>query len=103
MTGHSPSRHSMTLGPFLTLLVLTAFRRRHVGRERLAAAQTAPVDIPSDWAEQTEDSSRRRSQAATLGPFFTLILTLHLRDGGAWQPSGSCRQSTPFVRLHPSA
>ncbi len=103
MTGRSPSSHSTTLGPFLTLLVLTALRRRHVGRERLAAVQTAPVDIPNDWPGQTEGSSSSRSQAVTLGPFFTLILTLHLRDGGAWQLSGSCHQSAPFVRIHPSA
>lgn len=103
MAARSTFSQSTTLGPFLTLLVRTALRRGRVDRERPANEPTAPVVIPGHRTELTEESSNTRTQV-TLGPFLTLILTLHrraLNNGGAWRRSCACWPSGPFVRTYP--
>lgn len=106
MTTHSTSRYATTMGPFLTLLVLTALRGTNAPGDRLATVETAPVEIAGERTEFREANPRMHCDAHTLGPFLTLILTLHRRglsDSGAWQRSCVSWQSAPFVRIHASA
>lgn len=106
MTDHATSRYTTTLGPFLTLLVLTALRGRYSRRERLATGKSAPLEIAGEPVELRDENPRTHCDALTLGPFLTLIVTLHRRglsDSGAWQRSCAFWQSAPFVRIHPPA
>ncbi len=82
-----------TLGPFLTLLILPASSRsrsvcntRHLRHASPSSAETARV---ATWVGSPQDAAGRRMRLSPdnkLGPFLTLILTLHChrpagRDG----------------------
>jgi hypothetical protein len=97
-TSSTTSGRPTTLGPFLTLLVLIALRGHHPSRERLATVETAPVEGTRERPEFTDYSSKCHSEAITLGPFLTLILTLHRRGavvgfGCDVAPPGRARRS----------
>ena len=67
---------AMTLGPFLTLILLSSSRRGRAASEALRAASAA--GSTSDYAHlATREEAFNQSQATplTVGPFLTLILT----------------------------
>ena len=84
MTEQTISSRAATLGPFLTLLVLMTSRR---SREADAEIRSQPANLdreemaPLDRFQQTTTGGGlgTHSQAVTLGPFFTLIVTLRCR------------------------
>ncbi len=84
MTEQTISSRAATLGPFLTLPVLITSRR---SREADAEVRSQPANLdreemaPFDRFQQrtTGGGLGAHSQAVTLGPFFTLIVTLRCR------------------------
>jgi len=89
-----------TLGPFLTLLILPASRRsrsvcnsRHLRHASPSSAETARM---ATWVDSPEDVAERRMRPTldnNLGPFLTLILTLHCGN-----PAGRDRQPPLVIR-----
>jgi hypothetical protein len=98
MTTHITSRHGTNLGPFFTLLVLMTSRRENVVRDQLATVDTAPLEI---FGERLEVKGQNpRTHHLVLGPFLTLILTLHSGSGGPggpWPRASVTWGSSPFV------
>ena len=91
MTTHITSRYATTLGPFLTLLVLTASRGTNTAPDRLAKFQG--------------EGPRTHGDAIALGPFLTLIVTLRRRKGngsGAWPRGSVAWGAAAFIRIHAS-
>jgi hypothetical protein len=98
-------REATSLGPFLTLLVLTASRRTTATQDRLAGSKTAPVETTGEQAEGRQAIPRTPATQFTLGPFLTLILTLHGGkgiDSRAWRQSSFTWPAAPFVRIDAS-
>ena len=103
MTTHITSRHGTNLGPFFTLLVLMTSRRENVAREQLATVKTAPLEVSGERPEFKGENPR--THRVVLGPFLTLILTLHCPSGGSgvsWPRASLTWGSLPFVRIHSS-
>jgi hypothetical protein len=102
MTTHIASSRAPNLGPFLTLLVLTASHHTKASRDWVANSETARVKITGEQAEVNGRSPNPANGTVALGPFLTLILTLHRRKGStsggrpracvAWHPA-------PVVRI----
>ncbi len=104
MPTHSERRQATSFGPFLTLVVLTASRRTTATNDRLANSKTAHLEIRNEQAE-IKGSPGTHGNTITLGPFLTLILTLHRgkeSDRGAWRRSSFAWDAAPFVRIHAS-
>jgi hypothetical protein len=80
MTTTITRTHATTLGPFLTLLILTRSHRTHASRHQLSPEKTAPVEVASDGAEFQKQLPGSQCNAIALGPFLTLILTLRRRS-----------------------
>ena len=66
MTTHITSRYATTLGPFLTLLVLTASRGTNTAPDRLATVETAPVEVAGERARGGPEDARRRNRAGSI-------------------------------------
>jgi hypothetical protein len=84
MTKPTACSRAMTLGPFLTLLVLMTSRR---WSETGAAIRNQPADSDSETTggferEPTSEGKRARSRVMTLGPFMTLMLNSQRRKSG---------------------
>jgi hypothetical protein len=81
MTEQTISSRAATLGPFLSLLVVMTSRR---SREADAEVRSQPADLSREEMARFDRFQQMttggglgvRSQAVTLGPFFTLIVTL---------------------------
>jgi len=104
MPTHSERRQATSLGPFLTLVVLTASRRTTATYDRLANSETAHLEIGSELAE-IKGSPGTHANTISLGPFLTLILTLRRgkeSDSGPWRRSSFTWDAAPFVRIHAS-
>ncbi len=101
MTTTITSSHATTLGPFLTLLILTRSHRTHPSRRPLSPEKTAPIEPYVDGAESEAKLPETHHGGIVLGPFLTLILTLHRRRGrresGARQPA-SFGWAAPIVK-----
>jgi hypothetical protein len=103
MTTHITPGRGTNLGPFFTLLVLMTARRDNVARDQLATLETAPLEVSGErpkFMGQNPGTHR-----VVLGPFLTLILTLHCPSGGSGgsRPRASVTWgSLPFVRIHSS-
>ncbi len=103
MTSHITSGHAITLGPFLTLLVMTASGGTSATRSRLATVATAPLEVLGARTECGRENRRTRRHPIALGPFFTLILTLHRRTGSRsdnWPLSSGAGEAASLVRFH---
>ncbi len=82
MTTAITCTRATTLGPFLSLLILTSSRQTHASRHQLSPEKTAPVEFADAGADGSEESPEAHHNAIALGPFLTLILTLRRRRGG---------------------
>ena len=105
MTTHITSRYATTLGPFLTLLVLTASRGTNTAPDRLATVETAPVEVAGERAKFQGEGPRTHGDAIALGPFLTLIVTLRRRKGngsGSWPRGSVAWGAAAFIRIHAS-
>jgi len=75
------SRNGLTLGPFLTLLVLATMGRRQEyfrdASHALTVALRTPPEPSHRPAANGPEAAALRHARASLGPFLTLILTLH--------------------------
>jgi hypothetical protein len=103
MTTHITSGRRTKLGPFFTLLVLMTSRRDNVARDQFAAVETAPLEVSGERPKFKGHNPR--THRVVLGPFLTLILTLHCRSeqsGGSWPRASVTWGSSPFVRIHSS-
>jgi hypothetical protein len=106
MKSEAAGAKSATLGPFLTLLVLTTSGRMLQDCELLATVETETWHSCGATFDRSPQGMETRGRAISLGPFLTLILTLHCRkvmkvdsaamDGGTWQVG-------PFVRISTSS
>jgi hypothetical protein len=86
-------RNATKLGPFLTLLVLSASRQtrdaaspvqdRTLTSEQCAEDQFATLSPSSDW---NTDSATIDPTPSSLGPFLTLIVTLRCRNAPRQRP-----------------
>ncbi len=85
---------ALALGPFLTLLVRVATRSLdRSGRPAAYGVTTASATLPGDRMLGPQRPAPPGPMA--LGPFVTLILTLHRRRQGS---DSSCRQRTSLQR-----
>jgi hypothetical protein len=98
MTTTIATSRATTLGPFLTLLILTRSRRTHTSRRQLSPEKTAPIEPYVDGAEFEVKLPETHHGGIVLGPFLTLILTLHRRRG---RRASSARQPASFAQAAP--
>ena len=91
---------SINLGPFLSLLVLATSGWAVCKRNPIATARTITWQSSGQTWEGRPELATFRGNATYLGPFLTLILTLHRAKNGTDARSGrSAWQPSPFVRI----
>ena len=95
---------SVNLGPFLTLLLMVTSGRLDYGGGCTATVETVSWESGSQTSNYRSPLSPVHGNATYLGPFLTLILTLHRRkmvDGTRAIRGKSVWCATPFVRIGP--